>query len=95
MSACGIPKAGPNRKSAGPFLRAPKGRGVAQETALAARDYAYDTLGWTTAISLIAADNTRSRALAERLGATRDGGFAHERFGQMQVWRHPGPGGRA
>jgi RimJ/RimL family protein N-acetyltransferase len=63
---------------------------------MAARDYAYDTLGWTSAISLIASDNHRSRALAERLGATRDGDFAHERFGRMQVWRHPGPdaGGR-
>jgi RimJ/RimL family protein N-acetyltransferase len=73
-----------------------EGRGVAYETAMAARDYAYDTLGWTSAISLIASDNHRSRALAERLGATRDGDFAHERFGRMQVWRHPGPdaGGR-
>jgi RimJ/RimL family protein N-acetyltransferase len=77
------------------LYEAAEGRGVAQETALRARDYAYDTLGWTTAISLIAPDNIRSRMLAKRLGATRDGGFAHERFGDMQVWRHPGPGGRA
>jgi RimJ/RimL family protein N-acetyltransferase len=30
-------------------------------------------LGWTTAISLVAADNTAPAALAERMGATRDG----------------------
>lgn len=68
-----------------------EGRGVAHETALAARAYAYDTLGWTTAISLIAPENAPSLRLAERLGATRDGSFEHERYGVMQVWRHPGP----
>lgn len=73
------------------LFAAAEGRGVALETALAARAYAYDTLGWTTAISLIAAENARSRALAERMGATRDGDFTHERFGEMQVWRHPAP----
>ena len=40
------------------------------ETALAARAFAYETLGWTTAISLIAPDNGPSKRLAERLGAT-------------------------
>lgn len=68
-----------------------EGRGVAHETALAARAYAYGTLGWSTAISLIASDNARSRALAERLGAVRDGDFTHERYGNLQVWRHPSP----
>jgi len=68
-----------------------EGRGVAYETALAARNYAYDTLGWTTAISLIATGNDRSRALAERMGANRDGSFTHERYGAMEVWRHPAP----
>lgn len=70
-----------------------EGRGVAYETAVAARAYAYGTLGWTTTISLIAPANARSRVLAERMGATREGEFAHERFGQMDVWRHPGPDG--
>ena len=60
---------------------------------MAARAYAYGTLGWTTTISLIAPANARSRVLAERMGATREGEFAHERFGQMDVWRHPGPDG--
>ncbi|KPQ18161.1 MAG: ribosomal-protein-alanine N-acetyltransferase [Rhodobacteraceae bacterium HLUCCO18] len=72
-----------------------EGRGVAFETALAARAHAYDTLGWTTAISLIAPENARSRALAERLGAVRDGDFTHERYGTLQVWRHPAPGPEA
>lgn len=68
-----------------------EGRGLIREAAEAARSWAYAHAGWTTAISLIAPDNDRSIALAERLGAWRDGDFAHERFGRMGVWRHPGP----
>lgn len=69
-----------------------EGRGTAYETALAARAYAYGTLGWTTAISLIDPANARSRALAERLGCAPDGMFTHTRFGRMDIWRHPEPG---
>jgi len=68
-----------------------EGRGVAYETALAARNYAYGTLGWTTIISLIAPDNAPSRRLAGRLGAWHDADFQHERYGAMQIWRHPAP----
>ena len=35
--------------------------------------------------------NTRSVTLAERMGCTRDGGFVHDLFGEMQIWRHPSP----
>jgi len=66
-----------------------EGRGIATEAARAARTYAYDTLGWSTAISLIAPDNTRSIALAERLGCAREGDFDHEEYGFMHIWRHP------
>ena len=61
------------------------------EAALAARAYAYTTLGWKTAISLIADDNLRCQALARRMGCTRDGSFTHETFGSSQIWRHPAP----
>ncbi|MFS4581300.1 GNAT family N-acetyltransferase [Phaeobacter sp. C3_T13_0] len=67
------------------------GKGYATEAAQAARAYAYNTLGWSTAISLIDADNHESRALAQRLDAQHDGHFTHERFGEVQVWRHPAP----
>jgi ribosomal-protein-alanine N-acetyltransferase len=72
-----------------------EGRGIAQEAALAARDYAYDVLGWTTVISCTTPDNTRSIALARRLGAERDGSFVHPGLGELLIWRHPGPEGRA
>ena len=67
-----------------------EGRGLATEGALAARNYAYETLGWTTAISLIRKANVRSRRLAERLGATME--RDHEYNGiDAVIYRHPGP----
>ena len=67
------------------------GKGYATAAAIAARAYAYDTLGWTTLTSLIAVGNDGSRRVAQRLGATYDSDFTHDRFGSMQLWRHPGP----
>jgi RimJ/RimL family protein N-acetyltransferase len=69
-----------------------EGKGFAREAALASRAYAYDVLGWTTAISLIVAGNTRSEALAARLGAHHEGDYLHPTIGAMNIWRHPGPG---
>ncbi|MCU9836554.1 GNAT family N-acetyltransferase [Ruegeria sp. WL0004] len=68
-----------------------EGKGYATEAASAARDYAYDVLGWQTAISLVAIGNDASARVAQRLGATPDGMFRHERFGQLEIWRHPAP----
>lgn len=66
-----------------------EGKGYAYEAARLARDYAYQTLEWDTAVSFVAAENTRSLALAKRLGCRPDGVFEHEVFGKMNVWRHP------
>lgn len=65
-----------------------EGKGVAFEAASAARAYAAQHLNVDSPISYIHADNDRSRALAERLGAT------HERDGIVmdtpcQIYRHP------
>ena len=68
-----------------------EGKGYAFEAARLARDFAYQTLDWTTAVSMIAADNTRSIALAERLGCTRESVFEHDTYGKMDMWRHPSP----
>jgi RimJ/RimL family protein N-acetyltransferase len=67
------------------------GRGYATEAAHVARAYAYETLGWTTLISLIADGNDASAAVAGKLGATPEGPFTHERYGTMTVYRHPAP----
>ncbi|MGR3469074.1 MAG: GNAT family N-acetyltransferase [Shimia sp.] len=66
-----------------------EGQGYATEAAEAARRYAYDTLGWSTAISLIADGNTGSERVAKRLGCAPERRMTHAMFGDMTVWRHP------
>lgn len=66
-------------------------RGFAFEAAKAARAFAYNAYGWTTLISLIVEGNTRSVALAKRLGCTQEPDFVHPSYGPLQVWRHPCP----
>jgi ribosomal-protein-alanine N-acetyltransferase len=68
-----------------------EGRGIAYRAARFARDYVYTVLGWSTVISCAMADNTRSIALARRLGAVREDDFDHPTYGTMSVWRHPAP----
>ncbi len=46
------------------------GRGLATEGALAARDHAFAALQFPALISIIHPENTRSRAVAQRLGMT-------------------------
>lgn len=72
-----------------------EGRGFATEAAIAARNYAYETLGWTTAISLIDPENARSQAVATRLGAQRCGTHFFKQGDFADIWRHPGPEGAA
>lgn len=65
-----------------------EGKGLAQEAARAARRHAATAWGMGPLISYIAHDNTRSRALAERLGARveREGTVAGH---PCLVYRHP------
>ena len=70
-----------------------EGKSIAHEAALATRTHAFDTLGWTTAVSYIHADNARSIALAARLGCTLDPGAPQPRPDKpCLVYRHPAPG---
>jgi len=68
-----------------------EGKGYAHEAATAARRFAYQVLGWPTAISMIDPANDRSVTLARRMGCRPDGTFNHERFGLCHIWRHPDP----
>lgn len=69
-----------------------EGKGFVCEAAKAARSYAYEVLGWDTAVSYIAPENARSIALAERLGAQRDHAAQTPDFdGPYLVYRHPAP----
>lgn len=85
------PEGRPEPEIAWSVFESGEGRGIAYEAALAARDYAYTTAGWTTAISLIDPANTRSVALAKRMGCTDGETFTHETHGLMHIWRHPAP----
>jgi RimJ/RimL family protein N-acetyltransferase len=64
-----------------------EGRGIACEAAVAARDWAFGTLGLTTLVSYIGPENARSIRLAERLGAVRDDTAARPEPEDL-VYRH-------
>ncbi|MEM9227993.1 MAG: GNAT family N-acetyltransferase [Pseudomonadota bacterium] len=64
------------------------GKGYAEEAAIAARSWAYDNLGLDSLVSYIEPGNTRSIALAERLGAHQDAA-ATPPAKDVLVYRHP------
>ncbi|MEM9010501.1 MAG: GNAT family N-acetyltransferase [Pseudomonadota bacterium] len=69
-----------------------EGQGLAHEAVVALRARTYRDLGWPTAVSYIDARNTRSIALAERLGAVRDTtAEAPPDDDPTLVYRHPAP----
>ena len=70
-----------------------EGKGIAFEAATAARKWAYDTLGWKTAVSYIHPDNARSLALAERLGCHDDTAASRPfaAYPETRIFRHPVP----
>lgn len=69
-----------------------EGKGYAREAAEATRDFVYKVLGWPRIISCIMADNLRSIALAERMGATHTGtAFTHPTIGSLDIWLHQAP----
>jgi RimJ/RimL family protein N-acetyltransferase len=68
-----------------------EGHGYAYEAAKAVRDYAYSTLGMTTLTSNILPTNTRSQALARKLGAVYERTYENPNMGTDDLWRHPGP----
>ena len=67
-----------------------EGKGYAFEAARAAIDDVFTRLGWSTAVSYIDPANTRSVALAERLGAVHDENAARL-YPDTLVYRHPAP----
>ncbi len=76
------------------FNPALEGTGIAFEAARAVVDHVFQTLGWNTAVSYITAENSRSIALAERLGAIVDPNARIPRPEKpCLVYRHPKPKG--
>lgn len=69
-----------------------EGRGYATEAAKAARAYAQNALSIPVLDSYIFPGNTKSIALAERLGATRVGEISYpEDDAPSLIYRHPNP----
>lgn len=66
------------------------GSGYATEAAQRARSFAYEELGWTTAVSLIAPENLPSQRVAQRLGAVHERGI-NLRGHPVGIYRHPRP----
>lgn len=95
LVGCWCPEGWPENEISWSVWPEAEGKGIAYEAALAARAYAYRTLGWPTAVSYIDRPNTRSIRLAERLGAVRDDAAAYPGQGTdvepCYVYRHPRP----
>jgi len=68
-----------------------EGRGIAFEAAVAARDWAWSMLQVPRLVSYVDPANTRSAALARRLGAIR----GDDRDHNTQVFYYPRPEGAA
>ena len=66
-------------------------QGLGFEAANQALQFAYQNLGWTTAISSIDADNVGSIKLAEKLGAGYEGEIECKPFGMIGCYRHLSP----
>lgn len=87
------PDGWPGREVGWMLARPAWGKGYAAEAAGASLDHAFDTLGWPRAISLIAPENRRSIAVAERLGQRLErevelGGRRTLQFGiERETWR--------
>lgn len=67
-----------------------RGRGYAREAARAARAYAYQAAGWTTAVSYVDSANAASIAVARAVGCTEDR-EARRPDPEDIVFRHPSP----
>ena len=66
-----------------------EGKGIAFEATVAARKYGAEHLKLDGVISYIRPSNTRSAALAKRLGATLEKTHANWRGAACDVYRHP------
>jgi RimJ/RimL family protein N-acetyltransferase len=67
------------------------GRGLATEAAAEVRRWTFAEFGWGRLVSYISPTNTRSRRVAEKLGAVEQGRIELRGF-VSDVWVHPAPG---
>jgi len=67
------PEGWPGNEVGWGLVRDAQGRGIAYEAAVAAMDWAFESLRWDAVIHCIGPDNLRSVALAQRLGSAAAG----------------------
>lgn len=88
---CWFPESWPEPEIGYGMVADSHGHGFVTEAAIASLKYAYQKLGWTTAISFIDAKNTPSEGVAKRLGAHHEGeGIIFDEF-PANIWRHLPP----
>ncbi|MEX0970251.1 MAG: GNAT family N-acetyltransferase [Paracoccaceae bacterium] len=73
------------------FLPAFHGKGYGTEAALAARDFARNTLGIRLLVSCVSNENAASVALARKLGAVPAPELYSTKMGDVTIYRHPEP----
>lgn len=66
-----------------------EGKGFASEAAIAMRAHAATAWNLTHLISIIALGNSRSEAVATRLGAAPESDWTSPAGRQARIWRHP------
>lgn len=91
---CGLlePPGWPEREVGYTLARQAQGKGFAAEAAGAVLAFAYRSLGWTTAISVIDPDNRPSQNVARKLGATCERKNVPVWDFTADIWRHLPPG---
>jgi ribosomal-protein-alanine N-acetyltransferase len=90
---CGLldPPGWPEREVGYTLARPAQGKGYAVEAAGAALRFAYDELGWDTAISVIDPDNHASQKVARNPGATLERRNVRVFDFNADIWRHLPP----
>ena len=90
---CGIvglynPEGWPEREITWAIIESKQRRGYAMEAAQRAKNFARDSLKWESVASCIAAENTGSIKLAEKMGASLHRRTSTAKYGEMLVFRH-------
>jgi len=85
-----FPEGWPEPELTWALIESHHGKGFATEAVRRSLRAAYQDFGWTTAVSVIAPDNTPSARVAERVGATNEGEITY-RSRIVNLWRHRPP----
>ncbi len=86
-----FPEGWPEREIGYTLVPSATGKGFAAEAVTASLRYAYNNLGWDTAVSNIDADNAASQKVARNLGAEQEAIGVQVTQYTVDLWRHLPP----